>query len=231
MLGTHKLTSCLPRAGALHQKSWHPSVLALRPESFFDGLGTRLGPLEAENGETPPALSLDSFKRRGRSGLWAGTTLGAHPLQNRSPGPSWDPSRQALRPARTSRGPSAGPRTPRSWRSPPWISTSSCPPSLDRDIWRSKRQKDRCRFCSNRGHEGARCRRTPSSDTGEQGEHVHLPDGSLAAWHHSILPAAAAAQRAPSRRCLYALRLYGMPLRGRALSCHVTRLTNICMWP
>ena len=115
MLGTHKLTSCLPRAGALHQKSWHPSVLALRPESFFDGLGTRLGPLEAENGETPPALSLDSFKRRGRSGLWAGTTLGAHPLQNRSPGPSWDPSRQALRPARTSRGPSAGPRTPRSW--------------------------------------------------------------------------------------------------------------------
>ena len=52
-----------------------------------------------------------------------------------------------------------------------------------------------------------------------------------AAWHHSILPAAAAAQRAPSRRCLYALRLYGMPLRGRALSCHVTRLTNICMWP
>ena len=168
MLGTHKLTSCLPRAGALHQKSWHPSVLALRPESFFDGLGTRLGPLEAENGETPPALSLDSFKRRGRSGLWAGTTLGAHPLQNRSPGPSWDPSRQALRPARTSRGPSAGPRTPRSWRSPPWISTSSCPPSLDRDIWRSKRQKDRCRFCSNRGHEGARCRRKPSSDTGEQ---------------------------------------------------------------
>ena len=33
--------------------------------------------------------------------------------------------------------------------------------------------------CSNRGHEGARCRRKPSSDTGEQGEHVHLPDGSL----------------------------------------------------
>ena len=184
MPGTHKLTSCLPRAGALHQKSWHPSVLALRPESFFDGLGTRLGPLEAENGETPPALSLDSFKRRGRSGLWAGTTLGAHPLQNRSPGPSWDPSRQALRPARTSRGPSAGPRTPRSWRSPPWISTSSCPPSLDRDIWRSKRQKDRCRFCSNRGHEGARCRRKPSHP-----HELRVPTpSSILHFNHAMVP-------------------------------------------